>query len=241
MSRYCANCGRKGGGGGGGDLKRCSGCQEVYYCDAIHQKADWKNHKPQCKFVKENPKSIWIQVEAGEGNGLGNKMTNHWFSTKDEGQAYILQQPGGFSMMNTGNPPLRSAFCEILGWKVEVYHSGRVAGGAARTPLNGAGVFLLCDIQSGLSPFQDLSGRIFVTGRNEKGESMTSDVLWGILNFIWDSMDYYPQGCAISVINRWRDRYLQGSWTPQGGNGGIDVYCLDPRRCRIGKMSEHCN
>jgi MYND finger len=185
------------------NLCELSGCHEAYYCSADHQRADWSKHKARCKYVKENPKSIWIQVEAGEGNGLGNKMTNHWFGTKEDGLAHVLQQPG-FAI--TGSP-LRSAFCEILGWKVEIYHSGC----SARPPLNGAEVFLLCDMESGLSIFQDLGGRIVITGRNEKGESMTSDVLWGIRNFIWDAMDYYPEGRAISVITRWRDRYLQGS------------------------------
>jgi hypothetical protein len=27
----------------------CSGCRQVYYCGADHQKQDWKEHKKTCK------------------------------------------------------------------------------------------------------------------------------------------------------------------------------------------------
>lgn len=34
-------------------LKRCSGCQMVYYCDKNCQKKDWKTHKPHCYKISE--------------------------------------------------------------------------------------------------------------------------------------------------------------------------------------------
>uniref|UniRef100_A0A0G4G8D9 MYND-type domain-containing protein n=1 Tax=Chromera velia CCMP2878 TaxID=1169474 RepID=A0A0G4G8D9_9ALVE len=44
----CNNCNTP-GGGGGKELKRCSRCQQVWYCNVDCQKADWKFHKRVCK------------------------------------------------------------------------------------------------------------------------------------------------------------------------------------------------
>lgn len=30
-------------------MKKCSGCEKVYYCNAECQKKDWSNHKKECK------------------------------------------------------------------------------------------------------------------------------------------------------------------------------------------------
>ena len=35
------------------DLKSCSGCRAVFYCDSNCQKAHWKEHKKACKALKE--------------------------------------------------------------------------------------------------------------------------------------------------------------------------------------------
>lgn len=31
---------------------RCSGCVQVFYCSADHQRKDWKTHKPKCSPMK---------------------------------------------------------------------------------------------------------------------------------------------------------------------------------------------
>lgn len=35
------------------DLKFCTGCNVIKYCDKDCQKADWKSHKKTCKKTKE--------------------------------------------------------------------------------------------------------------------------------------------------------------------------------------------
>ena len=44
----CAACGAKKSKDGTA-LKRCSGCQMVWFCGAVCQRAAWKNHKQVCK------------------------------------------------------------------------------------------------------------------------------------------------------------------------------------------------
>jgi hypothetical protein len=77
VSGICNFCGKA------GRMARCSACKEVSYCNQTHQKADWKQHKPCCKLIIANPKSIWIEVTEGEGNGLSNTMMNHIFPQKE--------------------------------------------------------------------------------------------------------------------------------------------------------------
>jgi len=42
-TKRCINCNKK-----NVDLKRCSVCKVVYYCDALCQKDDWGKHKVEC-------------------------------------------------------------------------------------------------------------------------------------------------------------------------------------------------
>ena len=42
---------------------KCSGCHYSGYCGAVHQKAHWKEHKPQCKHIKQA-----LALPAGEVN-----------------------------------------------------------------------------------------------------------------------------------------------------------------------------
>jgi hypothetical protein len=128
-------------------------------------------------------------------------MTNHAFPDKQEALGYIHSQFNG----RVGYP-LQSQFAEILGWHLEIYCSStgnkfqkanqRVTAGILNQPLNGAGViYLTCAIRDGLSQTPSLNGKIYVIGRREKdGKPIVSDSLWGILNFIWDTMDFYDSG-----------------------------------------------
>jgi hypothetical protein len=238
-SASCNHCGKEGA------EARCSACKEVFYCDQSHQKADRKQHKPCCKGIADDPKSIWIEVTEGEGNGLSNTMMNHIFPNKHDGWNYVKQQPQ-FAHGNTIGP-LRSPFSELIGWSVEVYCSkaynemvgpSRVNGGG---PLNGAGVFLGCPVDTGLSVNPSLSGRIFVTGRRQSdGKPLTSDALFGILNFIWDAMDLYGDCEPVGPhLKRWTLAYKRGTWEPSGGCGGIDVFCTDTERLRSNKKLVH--
>jgi hypothetical protein len=35
---------------------KCTGCNRIYYCDAICQKADWSRHKSECPAGQEQGK-----------------------------------------------------------------------------------------------------------------------------------------------------------------------------------------
>lgn len=230
LPQYCELCGSVAGG-----KSRCSACKEAWYCSKEHQQADWgASHKPICRHVKHHPEAIFVKIEAGEGNGLTNQMTNYVFENKDRGLAFVLRELHGHM-----SRPLRSQLAEILGWKLEVYcsttlnqlHSSGMMEvlGQGSSTLNGAGIHLGCDIQSGISRFNDLCREIYVFGRRIKdGRLIVSDSLWGALNFIWDAMDLYgeEEDPGPSIMRRVR-RYREGSWTPVGGDGGVDVFCVD--------------
>jgi len=64
--------------------------------------------------------------------------------------------------------------------------------GKCNSTLNGAGIYLGCDLQSGITRFNNVCGPIFVCGRRANdGKPLVSDALWGILNFIGDAMGLY--------------------------------------------------
>lgn len=43
------------------ELKRCSGCNLVYYCSGDHQKMDWPAHKQHCKLSKQSERQTQQQ------------------------------------------------------------------------------------------------------------------------------------------------------------------------------------
>jgi len=45
--QMCAKCHKY--GGKDGKLKKCSGCNAIFYCSPECQKLDWKRHKHECK------------------------------------------------------------------------------------------------------------------------------------------------------------------------------------------------
>lgn len=206
-------------------------------------------HKGFCRFVSDNPLSVWVEVHHGEGNGLNNPMTQHIFANKKDGLAYVQSQQEFAS--NETSRPLRSPFCELLGWNVEMFCStlfnkihppydglvDAMGNGELKVPCNGAGIYLGCDVQSGITRHMDVEGRIFVTGRNQSGRSLTADILWGILNFIWDSMSLYgrPDGGAdTEMLLKWLVEYGDGNWQPKSGSyADIDVYCKVVEECRV--------
>lgn len=101
------------------------------------------------------------------------------------------------------SPGLRSSFSELLGWSIEIFCSSRanrIELGSNNAwvdemkyqGMNAAGTSLGCRLSTGRSKYTDMDGTIFVTGRNKAGDVLTTNiVLWGILNVISDSMEYY--------------------------------------------------
>lgn len=241
---FCGWCGRV-----DSNLLRCSGCRETYYCSKDHQIQHYKqSHKNICRYIRTFDRtSLWIEVLKGEGSGLYNTMIHHLFSTKQDGLGFVQQQQE-FANGKTSRP-LRSPYCEFLGWDIEMYCSLEgntvhlpdeglvdVNGNLGTQGLNGAAIYLGCDIQTGISRYIDVDGRVFVTGRNQtNGKSLTSDILWGILSFIYDSMSLYglEGGADTNTLAQWAIQYKQGIWQPKGTNdGNINVYCLDVYECR---------
>jgi hypothetical protein len=171
-------------------------------------------------------------------------MMNHIFPNKGDFWKYVKDDADFAHRLSIG--PLRSPFSELVGWSVEIYCSkvynemnrGRAIG---QGPLNGAGIYLTSSVDSGLSVNTNLSGRIFVTGRRQSdGKPLTSDVLFGILNFIWDAMDLYGDDEPVfPYLKRWAKEYKQGTWEPGGGCGGVDVFNTDTQRLRPNQRTVH--
>jgi len=227
---YCSACGTV-----STSLSRCGGCKEVWYCSKEHQKNHWRTHKPACLYAKENPECIVIRVEAGEGSGLTNRRSHYQLKNKEEALGFIQNCQG----MTLGRP-LRSEFCELLGWYVEIYCNATTntffppgsmvdLDGQRRLGLNSAGIYLGCSLSTGLTKYNNLDGEICVIGRRIKdGKCMNKDILWGILNFIWDAMDFYgDEPDPMSEISQLARQYRDGTWEPSGSFGGVDIYSTD--------------
>jgi hypothetical protein len=236
------------------ELCRCSSCAEVYYCSKTHLSADWATpgiekatgHKAICRHVRQDPTCIAIEVASGEGSGLGNRMINHLFHNKQDALHFIYDKFNG----KVGYP-IKSQFAEILGWSLEIYASARcnsfepsskqvTRGPDAEPILNGAGVYLGCAIHDGLSVCSQLNGIIYVIGRRYKdGKPLVSDSLWCLLNFIWDSMDFYEMGGdAVPDVMQLAQRYHAGEWEPSGGSCGANANETDPKKCRVWRALE---
>ncbi|CAN0238870.1 unnamed protein product, partial [Ectocarpus fasciculatus] len=43
----------------GGRGSRCSGCSRIWYCSRKCQKADWREHRPECKAWASNSSGSW--------------------------------------------------------------------------------------------------------------------------------------------------------------------------------------
>ena len=112
--------------------------------------------------------------------------------------------------------------------------------------LNAAAVYYGCAVEDGMSPYRFIMGKAYVVGRHrDTGEPMTSNVLWGILNFIYEAMDVYADekeggsssraGPARGVWDGWADDYRIGIWSPRAGTGGVDIYECDPHQCMVAR------
>lgn len=242
MTSFCKHCGVY-----ANNLKACTACYEVSYCGVAHQKADWSKHKHRCNHVRECAQSVWIEIPCNEGNGFNAKMKTHILNDKECGLDLCSKKLAGAM-----SPGLRSSFAELLGWNIEIFCSSRAnrieldsnnawVDGLKYRGMNAAGIFLGCSLSTGRSKYTDMDGTIFVTGRNKAGDVLTTNVLWGILNFISDSMDYYDGTLdthPAPTLKHWARQYKDKVWVPAGVTG-IDVYCIDPKKCFRNKVVDH--
>lgn len=176
-----------------------------------------------------------VEIKQREGNGLRSAMINHVFKSKVEGMAFIA------SKLDCELIPIISENAAECGWEMKVYCSSTlnnfrspVFGGSGNFSINGAGVYLTSSISTGLSPYLKMQGDVFVIGRKvggRKDEQVTHGIIWGLLNLIWDSMDWYADGdipAAIAYVERMANRYKAKTWTPCGGSGEMPIYSTDP-------------
>ena len=127
---------------------------------------------------------------------------------------------------------IKSEFAELLGYDLWVIVNPK----SKDNQNNAASVFLSCALSNGLSPFQQLRGNSILICKNKP---ITSDRIWGILNFIYDAMDYYDGTMEMTAKERTKrlefeaNEYKEGKWEPRGGCGGIDIYNEDSVNCQI--------
>jgi hypothetical protein len=240
---------------------RCSACKEVFYCSQSHQKADWKHHKPYCKGITADPKSIWIEVRPGIGIGVNNPMMNHIFPNKENGWNYV-QRTKKFAYGNAIGP-LRSPFSELIGWSVEMYCSNvynlmdgpfhvngrRPRDGSWHKGLNDAASYLGSFVETGRSPYNTIAGRIWITGRRQSdGKPLTSENLCGILSFIGDAMDLFADRelpvfgndeHVGPIFRRWAEAYKRGTWESCEGGYVVDIFWTDTERLRSNQKVIH--
>lgn len=60
------------------NLRRCSNCKVAYYCSQPHQQTDWRNHRAECKSIKNttdnNNASKLVLVNQAAAAGHSNEM-----------------------------------------------------------------------------------------------------------------------------------------------------------------------
>ena len=160
---------------------------------------------------------------------MRNCQTNHVFPDKDAGKKFAKNYFGGAI-----SPAMLAPFpFHFMGWTIEVYCDPNLQRGMNfEGKLNGAGIYLGCRLDNGLSEWTSMRGHIFVTGRRHSdGAPLTSAILWGILNFQYDAMDFYDGtiDCdnPIRKLQTLGQQYQQKEWKPRGGDGGVPIYETD--------------
>ena len=103
------------------------------------------------------------------------------------------------------------------------------------TKLNASAVFFGCSAEDGMSPYRFIMGKAYVVGRHSAtGQPLTGNVLWGILNFIYEAMDCFSdmeeEECKAMLDER-AASYRARTWEPIAGLAGVDIYECDPHKC----------
>ena len=193
---------------------------------------------------------VVIEVQAGEGNGLTNKMKNHLFNTKEEALKYIATE---FQCNQTKPVKQMDFLTDLLKFKHaelfvspscaeyqsnDLLSSIRALRGDVNNPIpkNAMAIYLACSLMTGISVILSTRGPAFFIGRNERNECVTANVLWGVANFIWDAVYYYGVDEFIEqgydgirpVFEKWAQEYISQTWKPWRTKlGGANIYQTD--------------
>ncbi|XP_052772836.1 histone-lysine N-methyltransferase SMYD3-like [Mya arenaria] len=73
----------------GENLKKCTGCSDIFYCNKVCQKRDWTVHKQECKCLKAiQPKkpldSVRLLLRLVISQNLNLPQNNEWSRTLDD-------------------------------------------------------------------------------------------------------------------------------------------------------------
>ena len=180
------------------------------------------------KKSEQEPRFNVVEIQSNRGMACGpltNQLQNLSFT-----QSKLMQYVKRNQMMEYKSP-----FANLLGYDLSIYVNPR-----SRDPENNAGsVFLTSALSNGLSPYQQLPGNSIVVCNNKV---ITSDRIWGILNFILEAMDHYDGSFDMNknqrqaAIARDVTQYKNGTWEPRAGCGGVNLYNDDPATCTFKKF-----
>uniref|UniRef100_H3GMD3 Uncharacterized protein n=1 Tax=Phytophthora ramorum TaxID=164328 RepID=H3GMD3_PHYRM len=236
-------------------LKRCGSCKLVGYCS--------REYQPRNPPSSPSKLVVVVEIKSGEGSGLTNRMANHVFGSRVQATRFIRQRLGysqteemkelpeipflrelmGFSSGVIFVDPSQNAFPPFtkelvrqfgFGYGVDELNDMLNCRGVAGE-LNAMAIYLGSKLDNGLSMSVNASGDAFFIGTTAKGEPVTSNVLWGAANFVYEGMDYYPEEYTKeereAKFRKWSRRYALGKWEPMAGNGGVNLYQTDPFQC----------
>eukprot|EP01084_Bolivina_argentea_P179756 310587_1 len=202
---------------------RNNGNPRSYYAKALCDGDLFKQIQWEQLKININEVNV-VEIQSNDGGyigPLGNKMRNIMMTKKNLNDHC---EDNGLSKKN------KSEFAELLGYDLWVLVDPKSCGNG-----NNASVYLMCALLDGLSPFQELKGNCIVFCMNKP---ITTDRIWGILNFIYDAMDYYDGTLPMTPKEREEQlasdawEYKHGKWEPRGGCGGINIYNDNAKTCK---------
>lgn len=146
------------------NLMRCSNCKAAYYCSRAHQRADWLNHRANCKPYQARYHQIGPNAANGNGHGNGHHQgastsTNggrgHQEASPANGQEAALPQNVFLDLP----PPQPIVAGDSLPVAEEVDASAREAAEAAAIEPAAIEAAAVIDVASGVS-FQEAAAQL---------------------------------------------------------------------------------
>ena len=163
----------------------CPRCNGVTYCSTLCVKEHWEDHKPNCHAVKPGIVKV-VKIHAKTGGG--GHYSRSWVSPEDP-------------IFNTKPVPIS----EKIGFPLLVR---RPMSESERGPLtdNQHAAWLMIDPTTGFAPaeWQSRVGNVFVARAD--GQSLETDTLGAITDYISDILDAFGNGVGAAQKYYNRDR-----------------------------------